>query len=163
MKYAPAVLVLLIAFCAPGLARADEPKRISPVTDATTAKECGSCHMPFPAAFLPERSWRALMANLSDHFGEDASLPDDKAKAILGYLTAQAGDRTGSKLLRGLDPRTTPLRISDLPRWRKEHEEELSPDVWARPSIKSRSNCAACHVNALKGDYSKRSLRVPKS
>ena len=32
------------------------------------AAECGACHMPYPAALLPARSWQAIMAGLAGPF-----------------------------------------------------------------------------------------------
>lgn len=140
-----------------------DKNRVAPVTDPLTLKRCGDCHIAYPAAFLPQRSWTALLARLSDHFGDDATLPEAERTAILKYFTANAGDRGGSKLLRGVGAAQTPLRITELPRWVKEHEEELSASVWALPSVKSRANCPACHLDAAKGDFSERTRRVPKS
>lgn len=33
-----------------------------------------------------------MLGSLADHFGEDASLPDDKIEIIRNYLTSNAGD-----------------------------------------------------------------------
>jgi hypothetical protein len=140
-----------------------DKERVTPVSDPVTLKRCGDCHMAFPAAFLPARSWRALLDKLSDHFGDDASVPAAERQQVLAYLEANAGDRVGAKHLRGLAPAATPLRITELPRWVKEHQEKLGPEVWALPSVKSRSNCPACHVDAAKGDFSERTLRVPRA
>ena len=63
-----------------------------PVRDATVQKECGTCHMTFQPGFLPARSWSRMMGSLSDHFGEDVTLPNDKIEIIRAYLTANAGD-----------------------------------------------------------------------
>ena len=70
-------LLLAAALAAPLLpAHAEEGAYLPPVADATVAKECGACHMVFPPQLLPARSWQKLMADLSSHFGEDASLAD---------------------------------------------------------------------------------------
>jgi hypothetical protein len=143
--------------------QADGKERVTPVTDPATLKRCADCHMVYPAEFLPERSWRALLEKLENHFGDDASVPEAERRQILAYLTANAGDRSGSKQLKGLSAGVTPLRITELPRWVREHEKEVSAAVWALPSVKSRSNCPACHVNAHLGDFSERALRVPSS
>jgi len=59
--------------------------------DPITAKECGDCHMAYPAVFLPAGSWNKMMGNLSNHFGEDASLDDTPRKHVTAYLTSNAG------------------------------------------------------------------------
>jgi len=131
---------------------ADE--RYPPVTDAMTKKECGDCHMAFQPAFLPARSWAKIMDNLSDHFGEDASLPKEKVEHIKAYLMANAADkRWRSKMMRGVRKNWTPLRITELPYWRHEHEEEVRPSAWKDPRVKSKANCKACHKRADRGIY----------
>lgn len=118
--------------------------RVPPVTDALTRAECGTCHMTFQPAFLPARSWQTMMDTLSDHFGEDASLPPDTVAHIRAVLVAGAGrDR------RPQDP--APLRITET-RWFT-HEHTFAPAVWQKPGVVTRSNCAACHRGAEQGFY----------
>lgn len=127
-----------------------------PVTDQTTLKECGDCHMAFQPSMLPARSWKAVMAGLSDHFGENASLPAETAQAIEAYLVANAGDAggsAGSPAIRGLAPTDAPLRISDTPYWIAEHRGEVRPGAFDNPKVGSKANCVACHRGAEKGYY----------
>ncbi|GEM_PF-52769 len=131
---------------------ADE--RYPPVTDELTKKECGSCHMAFQPAFLPARSWAKIMDTLDDHFGEDASLPKEKVEHIKAYLMKNAADtRWRSKMMRGVRKDWTPLRITELPYWVHEHEEEVRPSAWKDPRVKSKANCKACHRLADRGIY----------
>ncbi|MEZ5839720.1 MAG: diheme cytochrome c [Hyphomicrobiales bacterium] len=139
-------------------ARADrdgEGRRLGAVTDMATIEECGACHMAFQPAMLPARSWTAIMNGLSDHFGENAALPDDKAKAITGYLVANAGDASGrdNHFMRGLGASDTPLRISGTPYWIREHRGEVRPGAFEDPRVKSKANCVACHRGAEMGYY----------
>ena len=149
LSAAAAVLV------AAGLATAAiSDERYPPVSDAMTRKECGECHMAFQPAFLPARSWEKIMDNLSDHFGEDASLPRDKAEHIKKYLMANAADRRwGSKMMRGVRKDWTPIRITELPYWKHEHEEEVPARAWKDPKVGSKANCKACHRYADTGIY----------
>lgn len=117
---------------------------VPPVRDALTRAECGTCHMTFQPAFLPARSWNAMMDTLSDHFGDDASLPPEKVEAIRAVLVAGAGrDR------RPQSP--APLRITET-RWFV-HEHDFSPARWQRPGVVTKSNCVACHKGAEQGYY----------
>jgi len=143
------------ALVAAGLATAAiSDERYPPVSDAMTKKECGECHMAFQPAFLPARSWEKIMDNLSDHFGEDASLPKDKAEHIKKYLMANAADRRwGSKMMRGVRKDWTPIRITELPYWKHEHEEEVPARAWKDPKVGSKANCKACHRYADTGIY----------
>lgn len=127
-----------------------------PITDRTTLQECGSCHLAFPAAMLPAASWQRMMGDLENHFGDDASVDAATARQISGYLSANAGDTGGArysrKLLRGVSRNEAPLRITELPKWAREHRE-VSKREWASKEVGSKANCVACHVDAEKGYF----------
>ena len=82
---------------------------VMPVDQAWVA-ECGGCHQPFHPSLLPRASWAALMNGLDDHFGEDASLPEAKARPIAAFLDLlrcrSLGHRGGAPLRRRLGCRT---------------------------------------------------------
>lgn len=151
MRFAfPLAMALLAAF--PALAGDD---RVPPVKDALVQKECGGCHMAFQPAFLPAQSWRRMMDDLANHFGEDAGLPADKAQAIRDYLTANAGDvaTTGRarKYMRWVTPGSTPQRITENPDFQRKHR--FAETVWRNPKVVTKSNCPACHGGADRGWY----------
>lgn len=133
-----------------GIALADE--RMAIVTDELTKKECTACHMAFPAGFLPKRSWEAMMGNLKDHFGEDASLNAEATAAIKEYLVAHAADSSGKArgFARGIAADQTPLRITELPRFKREHGTFSEATM---KKVGSMSNCAGCHRGAEQGNY----------
>lgn len=115
--------------------------------------ECGACHMPFQPEFLPARSWQALMGNLSKHFGENAKLDAATTTAITDYLVSRAADTVNNRqALQGLSPQDVPLRITETPSWIREHRR-VTAEVVARPEIKSKANCVACHRRAKLGIY----------
>jgi hypothetical protein len=126
-----------------------------PVSDATVQKECGACHMAFQPGFLPARSWARMTASLADHFGEDASLPDDKVEIIRNYLTANAGDVVNqgraAKYMQWVAPGGTPQRITDNPDFLRKHR--FADSVWKDPKVVTKSNCVACHSGAERGFY----------
>jgi hypothetical protein len=149
------VASLLVAVIA--IAHAEAEERIAPVTDPVVKKECGSCHMAFSPQFLPRRSWQKLIETLSDHFGENAGLGDAQRKTVLEYLLANASDgpRAGSegrKFGASIPSAQTPLRITEVPRWVREHRK-VAADRWGNPSVKSKANCTACHKGAEQGIY----------
>lgn len=146
-----ALAILMVPLsAAPALAGDDW---VPPVTDPLVRKECGECHMAFPPALLPARSWNRMMDELADHFGEDASLPADRAAAIRAYLTANAGDAAPQKLarkyMRRVAPEGTPQRITANPAF--EHEHRFPERVWKDPKVVTKSNCPACHRGADQG------------
>jgi hypothetical protein len=121
---------------------------------AALAKECGACHMVFGPAFLPARSWVALMDGLHNHFGENAALDATTRQDIARYLVANAADgpNGNSHYLRGLKASQTPLRITETPYWIGKHREVSAAD-FLRPEVKSKANCVACHAGAGRGLY----------
>lgn len=144
-----AVTVLLF-----GRAKAGDDDYYAPVTDARTVQECASCHIAFPPSMLPAASWKRMMGGLDQHFGDDASLDAETTAAITRYLVDHAGDAPGqaSKLLRGLRAGDAPLRITELPKWVREHDEVPRSD-WTRKDVGRKANCAACHIDAEKGYF----------
>ncbi len=118
------------------------------VTNETTKAECSACHMAYPPGFLPKRSWQAIMSDLSNHFGEDASLDDASTKEITDYLVA-----TAPAEIRGLNPTYTVLRISQMPWFTREHGSRTIAYAKSKPDIGSISNCAACHRGAERGFF----------
>jgi hypothetical protein len=134
--------------------------------DATSyVKECGACHIAYPAEFLPARSWEKLLTTLDDHFGENAELAAEDTQAIRGYLSANAADSSGSrrgqKMLRGVRPQDTPLRITELSYFKNDHDEIPRRKSIDNPEVKSMSRCNACHTRAAEGSFSEREIMIP--
>jgi hypothetical protein len=128
---------------------------VPPVKNPLVQKECGACHMPFQPAFLPARSWHRMIEELASHFGEDASLPADKARVIRDYMTANAGDVVtqgrARKYMRWVAPGGTPQRITENPDFMRKHR---FPDrIWQDPKVVTKANCPACHRGADRGLY----------
>lgn len=127
--------------------------------------ECSACHMAYPAALLPERSWRKLMGGLDRHFGENASLDAGTAAEITAYLSSNAADRNGgrrgAKMMSGIGSGETPLRITETYYFRRKHRE-VAASVFKRPAIGSPANCSACHTGAESGSFSEHDVRIPR-
>ena len=132
---------------------------VSAVTDATTLKECGACHMAFQAGWLPARSWEKMMSSLKDHFGDNASLNEATAKSITEYLIANASDATGrggrGEAASGASSAEPPSRITELAWFRVKHDKRnrTSPETMKRRGAKSKADCKACHPAADKGYF----------
>lgn len=114
--------------------------------------ECGSCHIAYPARFLDAETWQRLMTNLGDHFGDDASLDQETSSLILHYLQRHASRHSRH--------RARSMRISDTAWFRHEHDE-ITSTAWHGPVVRSPANCTICHVNAARGDWSERGVRMP--
>lgn len=145
-----AALLLAVPLAAEGL-------RLAPVKDPVVAKECSACHMLYPAGLLPARSWSTIIAQLADHFGDNAELDAATAKRVANYLAVNAADsaRGSGKVLRGLDPALVPKRITELPWWTRRHEKKgrFGAVELARKGATFKGDCKACHVDAERGIF----------
>jgi len=155
MKRLALPLCLAIGFL--GLdAHAEGGGIVPPIEHVATLKECGACHLAFSPQMLPARSWKKLMSDLTNHFGENAGLPDSTRAEIVAYLVANAGDaalsKNGRYFLRGIDPSETPLRITETPFWQGVHEE-VPNAYFTSAQVKTPANCVACHRTAAKGIF----------
>lgn len=128
-------------------------------------KECGSCHMAYPPQFLPERSWKKIMNGLADHFGENAELPADDARAIESFLISNASDHTWSRLrtiARWVRDDEVPLRVSLLPYFVAKHKQVPERMVQGNPAVRSISRCSECHRKAETQDsYDDHDIDIP--
>jgi len=128
-------------------------------------QECASCHLAYSPALLPQSSWRRVMGGLEQHFGENASLDPATQADILRFLEANAADsgrsRIGDKVMQRMDKKAAPLRITET-RWFVKQHDEVSRATWARKSVGSAANCAACHRQAEKGIFDEDTVRIPK-
>jgi len=118
-------------------------------------KECSACHMAYPPVLLPQRSWTAIMGNLTNHFGGDASLDPATTKAIEDFLLANAADAGGrrSNVLAGVKPSDTPLRITSMPWFNVVHGSRARAYAKSHAQIKTISNCTGCHRAAAQGVF----------
>jgi hypothetical protein len=123
-------------------------------SNPTWKAECGTCHVAYPPSMLPAGSWRALMSGLDRHFGVDAAVDAGSAAEISAFLKNNAGrNRHGSS--------KPVLRITETAWFRHEHDE-VDTSVWTSPSVKTASNCTACHAGAEHGDFDEHGVRLPR-
>ncbi len=150
-------LLALGLLAASGASWADGNERRGTPTPPLSAyqKECGACHVAFPAGLLPAQSWQRLMANLPRHYGTDASLDAASTQAIGTWLAAYAGS---GKRAREAPPEDRITRGS----WFQREHREVSAGTWQLAAVKSPSNCAACHRGAEQGNYSEHDIRIPR-
>ncbi|MFN3397702.1 MAG: cytochrome b/b6 domain-containing protein [Sulfurimicrobium sp.] len=66
-------------------------------------------------------------------------------------VAAREGN-AGYKIMRSIDPRETPLRITETPYWKGKHRH-IAASVWRSPTVGTRANCVACHHNAERGIF----------
>ncbi len=117
-------------------------------------QECGACHMAYPPALLLGDSWERIMADLSHHYGTDASLDPAQVKTIERWLKSEA---VAYKKVQ-ISPPEDRISQSD---WFVRKHRRISSEVWRLPSVKSPAHCAACHTQADQGRFDERELRTP--
>src|SRR5450830_1025939 len=160
MKLVAHLLFALLTVVSLGThARYDGEDRGKPVmpahVNAKFQQECAGCHLAFPPGLLPAASWKKIMTGLDKHFGADASLTPAEVTDITDFLVKNASNRWTAS--------TAPLRITESVWFKTKHDaREVAPAVWKRASIKSASNCIACHAGADKGNFNENSIKIPK-
>ena len=126
--------------------------------------ECNSCHIAYPPNLLPAASWTKIMGGLEDHFGENAETDKQTVLYITNYLRSQAlpiGRRSKwSRMLRNMKNKA-PLRITQLPYFKHEHDDIPTKMVKNNPEVVSFSQCNACHKDAEKGMFDEHSVNIP--
>ncbi len=137
-------------------AAADDGARRSQVPLLPSYKtECAACHVAYPPGMLPATSWQRLMTGLPNHFGTDASLDPAAVKELSTWLSANAApDRRA--------PEPPPEDRITRSAWFTRQHDEVPAATWKRPSIRSASNCAACHTGADRGDFNEHKVRIPR-
>ena len=122
---------------------------VPPVKDFLVAKECGACHMAYPAGLLPAASWSAIVRGLDDHFGENASVDAAVAVKLTAYLTqnAEPAARTGAQA-------GAVLRITEMDWFKRRHRKNrVAPATLQRKGAMSAAQCQSCHEDAERGDF----------
>jgi cytochrome c553 len=160
-----ACVILAAVMIGGGLALSLRPRTGVPVLAANQpwAKECGACHIAFHPSLLPEASWRKIMENLADHFGEDASLDAKTTVDITGFLTANAAERWDTlpaNRLRAINEEK-PLQITATRFWVRTHRD-IPPPAFAMKLVGAKQNCAACHADAATGMFAPQNINIPE-
>lgn len=138
---------------------------VATATDPVYLEECGGCHMAYPPGLLPASSWEKVMSGLEDHFGDNAELDANTHRNISTFLLSNSADRSDYRRARkfssALKTNNAPLRISETPYFRHEHDEVPDRMVKDNSEVKSFSHCNACHSRAEQGWFNEDDIRIP--
>jgi hypothetical protein len=126
------------------------------VTDTSVVKECGDCHMVFPPQTLPQATWTTIIGDLSNHFGEDASLDAATTASILNFHVNNASDVSQVRAATKWRMNTQPTRIITASRFIAKHRG--CEAAFAHESVKSPANCIACHADMQKTGSTKENI-----
>ena len=158
--------------------------KIPRVNDVLFLDECGACHLAYQPELLPKASWKKIMSNLKNHFGDDVELTPKKHYALSRFIYKKSADhfklkpgqkakvnknpyykRGGeqpyrSKMILASLKGATPIRVTEVP-YIKEVHKGVNKDIFKRMTIKSFANCEACHLSADGGLYYKPHIHIP--
>jgi hypothetical protein len=176
-----AVVLTVVAIAIPNVLFADHEERrnrhrernrdrdqrasdLKPVTNPAYKEHCGACHFIYQPELLPSTSWKKIVDQLEDHFGESFELDPEAQKAVLSYLETNGAEHSTAKravkIMKSVGS-SAPMRITEIPYIRDKHRK-VSESVLNRPSIGSLSNCAACHRRAEQGNYDDDFVVIPE-
>ncbi len=149
-----------------GLSWRGQRASVVPVSNALYTQECASCHFTYLPGLLPAASWKHLMANLDDHYGDDASLEDARTIAeISAFLERFSADnstaRRSKQIMASLKKNPEPASISDIPYIRYKHREIPAKMIIKNKGVRSLSNCIACHDKADRGVFTEHGIKIP--
>lgn len=126
--------------------------------------ECGDCHLAYHPSLLPARSWHKMFDQQDQHFEEDLMLDEALITELLAYAAAHAAEQEPTeaawKINTSLKPEESPLQITETKYWREQHSE-IEEAIWQRGDVRSKSNCAACHLDAEQGTFEDSAMRIP--
>jgi len=149
--------IAVVAFALMGSAvqaQADRMRMAGTSLDAYR-QECASCHMAYPPGLLPAESWRRIIGSLDKHYGTDASLDAKAAREIEQWLSANTATFKRTR------EAPSDNRISRSAWFTRKHRE-IPAHVWQRASVRSPTNCNACHAQAEQGGFTDDDVRLPK-
>lgn len=156
-------IVVLIAGSAEALMQVKPSGYVQMPANTAYASECGDCHHAYHPSLLPAASWQKMMATLSDHFGEDASLDKQTTGSLTNYLQTYASEAWDSEAANNLRRVSTsdPLRITSSPYWKRRHKD-ISSTVFKQKNVASKGNCIACHADASTGRFNDQNIKIPR-
>jgi hypothetical protein len=121
-------------------------------------KECGSCHVAFPPQLLAADDWQRVMNNLEKHYGDNAAIADSMQREITDFLVRRADPGNYSA---GANSMRWPLPKPTRSSWFQHTHHKITATLWTGPTVRSASNCGACHIKAEQGSFKKEEIQMP--
>lgn len=132
---------------------------------AVWRKTCGECHLAFHPTLLPARSWRVMMEQQHDHFGDDLDLDEPTVNDILTFMVDHAAEtkvtEPAREIARTVAENEAPQRITETAFWKKEHRK-VGKTYFEHKNVRSKVNCGACHFDAEAGTFEDSNMRLPR-
>jgi cytochrome b len=124
-------------------------------------KECGACHSAHHPTVAPAVTWKAIMAGLKDHFGENASLDPARTAQLTAYALANSSEKWDTRVanLMRRPAKDQPLRLTATERWKRIHGK-LPQRFFKSKAVGGKLNCTNCHRDAETGIFSPRAIDI---
>lgn len=118
--------------------------------------------MAYPPSLAPSSRWIAILANLSDHFGEDASVEPAVAAQIRAYLTKNSSEKWDTRVAHELQRSNPedPLRLTATPFWIRIHRG-IPESVFKSRAVGAKGACEKCHGDAAAGRFDPQDIHTP--
>jgi len=140
-------------------------KGVAPVNNKLYATECSACHYAYQPGLLPARSWKKIMNNLENHFGENAELSKEDTQELTQYAIDNAADKSSHKrsikINRSISKNEIPLRITEVGYIKRKHRELSKRHLVDNPDVKNLNRCEVCHTRINNGSFSEREINIP--
>jgi hypothetical protein len=105
-----------------------------------------------------------LLDGQADHFGDDLALDPAILAELREFARRNAAEsaltEAAWKINRSVPAQETPLRITETRYWKRKHRE-IADNLWRAPVVRTRANCAACHLDAERGTFEDAAMRLP--
>lgn len=119
------------------------------------AKECSECHTLMSPTFMTKSMWKIALENKKEHFKKDLTKDVPHFESIKEYILKNSAETSETEIAQGVIKSTIgkfKYRITRTKYWKDIHRK-IPRSAYKKESIKSKSNCAACHMNFGKTNY----------
>jgi hypothetical protein len=133
------------------------------IANTSYEKSCGGCHWAYAPVLLPSKSWENIMATLNDHFGNEVIISAQQKSDVSSFLFSNSSENTSAKIGRKITQSlggVAPARVVEVPYIQKKHRK-IDRAIFSRKSIKSLSNCIACHPSASDARFDDDDVKIP--
>ena len=115
-------------------------------------EECASCHTLYPPFLLPKNSWKKMMNDLENHFGDDASLDSKTKEEIERFLVKNSSESSTKEAAFYISKsiKDDIMSVTKTPFLKKKHKD-IDKKVFESKKVRTKSNCKACHTDFENG------------
>ncbi|AXH11035.1 cytochrome C [Malaciobacter halophilus] len=157
--------LLLLIFINLFLFSSDLKKDVALVKNKVYTNECGACHFAYFPGLLPEKSWKKLMSNLENHFGDDATVDKQTFQTLAKFLNENSAEKNmnykrSRKIVNSIPKDEVYITISKTPYIHKKHKK-IKKHLITQKEVKGLFNCTACHKGAKKAIFNDDDVDIP--